>query len=102
MFQPYGWCEPYPRFLGLPSDKPLAMFAELYHEIMGGEINSDQTSNFLAVILRELGVHLGLKTIKILVMKGQSLWKKSQALPLITTNYSPASTYPARTLWETA
>jgi hypothetical protein len=65
VFQPYGWCEPYPRFLGLPSDKPLAMFAELYHEIMGGEINSDQTSNFLAVILRELGVHLGLKTIKI-------------------------------------
>lgn len=68
VFQPYGWCEPHPGFLGLPSDKPLAMFAELYHETIGGKINSDGVKNLGFVILRELGIDVG---VKIFSLKGK-------------------------------
>lgn len=78
LFQPYGWCEPYPQFLGQPSDKPLAMFAELYHETIGGKINLDGVKNLEFIILRELGIDVG---IRIFSLKGKGNKYEDIVLP---------------------
>lgn len=48
LFQPYGWYDLDPKYLGIPNDTPLAMFAEFYHEIIE-KINEHNIEMFLWV-----------------------------------------------------
>lgn len=48
LFQPYGWYDLDPKYLGIQNDTPLAMFAEFYHEITE-KINEHNIETFLWV-----------------------------------------------------